>query len=205
MTEEQALELYAEKFAEHTSSYTETTPNFDYWARSGPYAGEADLERRFLLGQEQVRRYIAWRTTHPEEQVWVTDDGTLGSELPFEVDLDGILVRGYIDLVLKGAGDEAIVRDTKTGNMPGDIFQLATYGVAVGIQYGTMVSTGEYWMGKTGKPTFPYDLTEWTRERVTEEFHELEDNLQAGNFPADPEPSKCMFCDVNTSCPVFSA
>ena len=57
--------------------------------------------------------------------------------------------------------------------------------------------------GKPAKPTAVYDLSHWTRDKVSERFHEVEVQIQAGNFEALPEPDKCSFCDVNLSCPVF--
>lgn len=200
LTLEQAQDVFRESYQRHIREACEVTPNFDYWFRSGPYGGEQDIERRFNIGLEQVEKYFSWSTGHPEERFWTAPDGTLGIELEFDIDLDGVLVRGYIDQVL-----EDCVRDVKTGNTPGDEFQLATYKVALKKQYGLDINQGDYWMGRSGKPTYPYDLSGWTERRVTDLFHELEDNIQAERFEPDPEPSKCAFCDVNTSCPFAMA
>lgn len=59
-----------------------------------------------------------------------------------------------------------VIRDHKTGNNPGDDFQLGIYAVAIDATQGVKSELGEFWMGKTGKPTFPYDLSDWTKERV---------------------------------------
>jgi putative RecB family exonuclease len=126
--------------------------------------------------------------------------GTPGIELGFDIDLDGVLIRGFIDAIIQ-VGNEVIVRDNKTGNQPGDDFQLGVYGVAISEQY--CIETperGDYWMGRSGKPTYPYDLTEWNRESVAEKFHELEENIQAERFDAHPDPDTCKFCDVSYSC-----
>ncbi|ERB55291.1 hypothetical protein N806_29695 [Rhodococcus sp. P27] len=201
MTVEDAQEVYKTSYVEHTNKYAETTPNFDFWFRSGPYAGERDIERRFGIGLEQVEKYVDWYTEHPEEVIWIAPDGTPGIELGFDIDLDGVPVRGFIDAVIETEG-KVIVRDNKTGNTPGDDFQLGVYSVALAEQYGIEApQIGDYWMGRSGKPTYPYKIGEWTKERVTEKFHELEANIQAERFDADPEPSKCAFCDVNQSCP----
>lgn len=212
LSREEAEKVFEDAYAEAVAQYTATTPNFDYWFRSGPYRGEADIERRYGIGKEQVEKYYDWREAHPEEKIWVAPDGTPGVELEFQMDLSGVLVRGFIDQILQ-LGDpqvtevngKVVVRDIKTGNkLPDDDFQLGTYAVAMQKLFGVYATEGDYWLGKSGKPTFPYDLTEWTEERLTEEFHWLEEQIQAGNFEPDPEPSKCMFCDVNSSCP-FSA
>ena len=205
MSVEEAQRAFAESYERHVDRYCNdgdnATPNFEYWSRSGPYGGEADLERRFLIGMEQVEKYIRWATSHPEEVVWINEDGTPGIELEFDIDLYGVRVRGFIDQVLPNdCGSEVIVRDLKTGNKPGDDFQLGVYKVALEEQYGVFAPTGDYWMARTGKPTYPYDLSDWTRERVSAAFAELEENIRAERFEPDPEPSKCRFCDVAASC-----
>jgi putative RecB family exonuclease len=212
MTLDEAQDVFRESYAKHINEACEVTPNLEWWFASGPYGGERDIERRFGIGLEQVERYIRWYEKHPEEVIWIAPDGTPGIELGFDIDLDGVLVRGYIDAVIQLpglAGDnddgsprpEVLVRDNKTGNTPGDDFQLGVYGVALAEQFGIEPpQLGDYWMGKSGKPTYPYDLGEWTREAVTARFHELEANIAAERFDPDPEPSKCNFCDVALSC-----
>ncbi|OBJ40295.1 hypothetical protein A5630_25425 [Mycolicibacterium mucogenicum] len=211
MTMGEAQEVFKASYAEEVSKYTEVTPNFDWWQPSGPYGGEQDVERRFDIGLEQVEKCLAWYDAHPNDVVWVAPDGTPGIELGFDIDLDGVLVRGYIDAVMEleqGLSSQIIVRDNKTGNSPGDDFQLGVYGVALRLMYGLEVTHGDYFMagkkGKPAKPTYPYDITEWTEEAVTAEFHQLHHNIKAERFDPKPDPDKCKFCDVAYSC-AFSA
>ena len=219
----QAQEVFREEYAKEVEKYTEVTPNFEYWSRSGPYAGEADIERRYHLGLEQVGRYFDWMAKYPHIRPWRTPDGTLAIEIGFEVELgevkdawcagrdkhyedcdcaDGVTVRGFIDAIMQNTDTgEIFVDDAKTGNQPGDDFQLATYKVAVEKQFGLEgIRYGVYWMGRTGSFTKPYDLTGWTVDRVAEEFDALGKAVAAGEFEPDPEPSKCMFCDVSNAC-----
>ncbi|AIT13547.1 Cas4 exonuclease [Mycobacterium phage SemperFi] len=203
---ERAQEIFREEYAKDIGELCAETPNFDWWFHSGPYNGERDIERRFHIGLEQVEKFIAWRTTKGQT-IWVTPEGKPAIELSFNIELDGIKVRGYIDAVVVVNG-ELRVRDYKTGNKPGDDFQLGVYALAVSMLFGIEPPrTGDYFMaGKKGKKpvvTEPYDLTEWTRERITERFQEVEAKIQAGEFPAMPETDKCNFCDVSYSCPVF--
>ncbi|MBM4592661.1 PD-(D/E)XK nuclease family protein [Rhodococcus hoagii] len=204
MSLDEMQDVFRAAYAEETAKYTEGpkgTPNFEWWFASGPYKGEADLERRFLLGLEQCERYIRWYEAHPDERIWSAESGDRGVELGFDMDLDGVRVRGFIDAVIEQDG-QVIVRDNKTGNSPGDDFQLGVYGVALVDAFGIEPPKyGDYWMGRSGKPTIAYDISHWTRDRVTEAFHELEDNIQAERFDADPEPSKCRFCSVSFGCP----
>ena len=95
--------------------------------------------------------------------------------------------------------DGLVVRDLKTGNTPGDTFQLATYAAAMKIMYGVDIVQGDYLMGRTGKPTLPYDLSDTPVEEVTSAFKELDENVKAGLFPANPG-DHCRFCSVATSC-----
>lgn len=221
-TYEDLVEVFSTEYQKEVAQYTEVTPNFDYWFMSGPYHAEEDLPRRYEIGLEQVQKYIDWTEAHPEEKVWFApsteedktpdDSGAIGDygkpaiELPFSIDLDGTKVRGFIDLVIEHPEYGVMVRDHKTGNSPGDDFQLGVYSVALHLMYGIdQPQFGDYWMGKTGKATIPYKIGDWTVDRVTEEFKLLEQNILAERFDPDPDPKKCGFCDVNASCNFFSA
>ncbi|GGM39366.1 hypothetical protein GCM10012275_07810 [Longimycelium tulufanense] len=193
-------DLYRKEYAAAANALCVGTPNFEYWFGSGPYDGERDLERRYAIGLEQVDRYLQYVADTPEESIWEAPDGTLAVELKFEIDLDGVLVRGYIDQVVRQGNEKLRVRDLKTGRQPGDDFQLAVYTVALGMKYGVDVTTGDYWMARVGKATHPYELRDWTTERITEEFHKMDQAVKAGRFEPDPEPNKCRFCPVNSSC-----
>ena len=205
MSLDEARDLFRQEYADGIGELCDGTPNLDWWFWSGPYNGERDIERRYHIGLEQVDKFIAWRES-PGQTIWVAPDGTPAIELAFKIELDGILVRGFIDAVVVVDG-ELRVRDYKTGNSPGDDFQLGVYAVAIETLYGNKPSSGDYFMagkkGKPAKPTAVYDLSHWTRDKVSERFHEVEVQIQAGNFEALPEPDKCSFCDVNLSCPVF--
>lgn len=200
LTIQQAQDVFRESYAKHINEACETTPDFSRWFASGPYGGQLDTERRYEIGLGQVEKYLDWYEAHPDEVIWIAPDGTPGIEIGFDIDLDGVMVRGFIDAVIEQGGD-VLVRDNKTGNQPGDDFQLAVYAVALAEQYGIeQPSVGDYWMGRSGKPTKVYPLNGWTREKVSAKFAELEENITAGKFDPDPEPSKCRFCDVSAAC-----
>lgn len=205
---DEAKELFKTEYAREVSLLTDETPNLEFWFASGPYAGPRDLERRWEIGLEQVEKFYAWRES-PGQQIWVTPDGTPAIELEFRIELEGIIVRGFIDAVVFAPDGSLRVRDYKTGNSPGDDFQLGVYAVAIEALYGIKPPTGDYFMvGKRGaapRISGPHDLSRWTREEVTDIFHAVEARIQAGEFDPDPEPRKCGFCDVNLSCPVFAS
>ncbi|MDA3643809.1 PD-(D/E)XK nuclease family protein [Saccharopolyspora indica] len=203
MSLEQAQDVFKSSYATHTNRLAGDTPNFEYWFSSGPYKGETDAARRLGIGLEQVEKYIRYyMEAAPEQVIWITPSGQPAIELGFDIDLDGVRVKGFIDQVISiDEHGEPIVRDIKTGNKPGDDFQLAVYAVAMNEMYGTDIKTGDYWMGRQGKPTKEnYDLEVWTKEKVSEEFHKVDQSIRAGDFPASPEADKCRFCSVASAC-----
>ncbi|QKT07917.1 PD-(D/E)XK nuclease family protein [Gordonia sp. X0973] len=215
MSREEAEAVVATSYDREVSKYTAETPNFDWWQSSGPYRATDDLPRRFDLAREHINRYIDWAEKHPNERMWETppgwcdetvdhngheSPGKVASELGFNTTFGSVPVRGFIDLVVEGE-EGLVVRDVKTGNTPGDDFQLGVYAAAIAQEYDVEQPTrGDYFMTKTGKPTLEYDISEWTPARVAEEFEELEDNIQNERFDPKPDPSKCRFCDVASSC-----
>lgn len=212
MTREEAYELFEAEYSGAVDEATDVTPNLDWWFRSGPYAGEADLERRWDIGMEQVDKLIDWIEEYPNEQIWIAPDGTPGIELKIDVMFGDVQVIGFIDEVIQTrdeGGEYLKIRDIKTGNEPGDDFQLAVYAVALNKMYGVKVEYGDYWMaGKKGKKAFashPFDLTDWPEEKVAARFQELEAKLAAGEFEPKPSHSNCVMCDVQLSCPFSMA
>lgn len=198
---EAAQAVFAEEYHKEASRMCGITPNLDWWFKSGPYGARKDLPRRFELGLEQVARFYNWTSNHPDEVIWIAPDGTPGIELRFDIELDRVKITGFIDSVIVDEDGELRVRDYKSGKSPGDDFQLGVYSVAVQQQFGSpAIVVGDYWMGASGKPTYPYDLSDWTPETVGAAFRELEDNLRAERFDPKPEADKCRFCDVSDAC-----
>lgn len=208
---EEMIAVFEEAYIEEVNTYLRVTRNPEFWQSSGPYHGQRDIERRFKKGREQTAAYYRYYTEQaPKEVIWVAPDGTPGIELGFDLVMDEVRIRGFIDAVIEdrsgpfygyqGTPAPVKVRDNKTGNNPGDDFQLAVYGIAVTELYGVPVELGDYWMGRSGKPTEPFDLRQWPRDRVLDKFRELEENLAKERFEPLPEPDKCRFCDVAHAC-----
>lgn len=207
MTTSETQDVFRDSYQRHVNRYCAQTPRLDFWFPSGRFDGQRDIERRYGIGLEQVDKYIDWYTSHPNEVIWIAEDGTPGIELGFNIDLDGVAIKGFIDAVIRDEDTgEIIVRDNKTGNQPGDDFQLGVYSVALAEQYDIAAPQhGDYWMGRTGAPTTPYTIGEWTRDKVAEAFHELDGNIRAGKFEPTPDERTCSLCDVAASCEYSAA
>lgn len=200
MSLEDTEAVYEDSYRQHMNRLIKDTPDLDAWFNSGKYRGREDAFRRRDLGREQVARYIDYYDEHPSEVVWFTPDGEPAIELETTGFFGDVEVRGYVDQVIEFEKGEIRIRDIKSGNKPGDDFQLAVYARLLEEMYDVVIRRGDYWMGRNGKPTVPFDLRDWTYDRLTEEFGEMDEGVREERFDPAPDQSKCMFCPVKDSC-----
>lgn len=192
------LAAFGEAYERAAEAYSET--NLDTWFPSGPYAGPADLARRYQIGMDQVVRYVTYAANLAAagHGTWRTPRGAIAVELPFDVQLGGIHTRGYIDKVESGPTGLRVV-DYKTGNSAGDPFQLAVYIVAIWLLYGEL-PTGAFWMAKSGREVV-VEYPEPPVEEVTARIAAADAGIRAGDFDPKPSEANCRFCSVAASCP----
>lgn len=195
---EEMLTVYTAKYDDECAHYLEKS-RMDLWFPSGRYGGQADIERRYDIGAEQVAKYRQYYESHPEETPWRTPDGELGVELHVEAEIGGVAVQGYVDMVLPDR-----LRDNKSGNHPGEPIQLQTYALMLDARFGFWPRWGDFWMGKTGKPSKPVDLHEFNPQDVISAYQEMDDGVKAERFDPKPSRDNCFFCPVKASCE-FSA
>ena len=196
---DELVDIYQDEFIRSIDEQAQETPNFDFWFGSGPYDGEQDIQRRFAIGEQQLKDLVEYSLNSPDK-IWTTPDGDKAIELPFEVELGGVTVKGFIDQVVERKDGSIIVRDIKTGSKPGDTFQLATYAEAIRILYDVTPVGGDYFMGKTGRPGRLKKITEQDRAEVHERFRWLEEQIQAEEFPPNPSKNTCAMCAVKLAC-----
>jgi putative RecB family exonuclease len=174
MTVDHAQKVFSWVYTSMANQALESEPDEDGWQASGPYPGFTDLERRWSIGMGQVESYINWYKTHPDEKIWKSADG---------VPKQGPLVR-----------------DIKTGLIPpmNDTFQLDTYALAMREQYGLECEAGDYWSGKTGRPSRVRRLG--SAAEVVDRFKAMDESVKAGDFPPSPAPEICRRCPVRRAC-----
>lgn len=196
MSTEEAIRVFKESYRQHINSDIERVPYLNSWHRSGPYRGAEDIERRFELGQDHVKRYIEYYIDGKGQSEFPADnmDGHILLEAPIYMTVGDVPVRGYLDTAIERTDGDIVVRDTKTGKQPGDSFQLAVYALGLRLCHGRYCVEGDYFMTATGKITPASDLTNWTYEEVASRFQWLDRNIREGNFPESVEDCQCGFC-----------
>ncbi|MGW2539330.1 PD-(D/E)XK nuclease family protein [Kitasatospora sp. NPDC001574] len=199
MGEEEAVQLFSDEYAALVNKALDKEPDTNRWlSASGP--GAVDIERRYVLGQEQTAQYVRWALEH-QPAIWQTPEDKPALELYFKVELGGVQVRGYIDQLVTEADNSVRVRDLKTGTTKSR-FQLETYGVAVRQAFGVEANKGDWYLAKAGGLSKPVDLTDVTAEQVGERYAAMDEGVKAGRFEASPG-FLCRFCDMKRKCDFF--
>jgi len=195
-SEEEMIQFFSDRYSALVNKSMKEEPNLDRWMTANKKPAGQDIEDRYKLGQNQVRDYARWSKENKPSFVTVKDDKgekKIGLELYFKVELGGVMVRGYIDQLFPKK-----VRDLKTGSTKSH-FQLETYKVAAGKQWGLEINKGDWYLGKTGKLSRTVDLSGVTEEQVAARYVEMDQGVKAGRFEAKPG-FHCQFCDVSHAC-----
>jgi putative RecB family exonuclease len=202
MPEHEVMAKYHLSYRMHTERLLKLTPNAKVWFASGRYEGPEDITRREDIGAQQVGRYLDYyRNQRPGQVIWMTPSGEPAIELGFSVMFGSVHVRGFIDQIIQEfEHDNLTLRDIKTGQSPGNSFQLGTYRYAVLQKYDVDILSGDYWMGVKGKPTKPYSLDAMSLDQVTDLYETMDAGVKAESFDPSPSPEKCRRCGVATAC-----
>lgn len=197
MTVEEAVEIFSDQYEDITNAALDIESDTDRWLSAGRYSGGEDIERRYVLGQEQTAYYVQWAKDNGPS-IWKTPDGEPALELYFMVELGGVQVRGYIDQLVTVKGGAVRPRDLKTGSTKSR-FQLQTYGVAVRQVYGVEVNDADWYLAKDGRLSRPVKLDQVHADELGQRYADMDAGVKAGRFPASPSYD-CRFCDVSHAC-----
>ncbi|MFJ9771804.1 RecB family exonuclease [Kitasatospora sp. NPDC101157] len=193
---EEAVQLFSDEYSVLVNRALDREPDTNRWLSASGSGGD-DIERRYVLGQEQTARYVEWAQEH-QPAIWQAGEDKPALELYFKVELGGVKVRGYIDQLVTEADDSVRVRDLKTGTTKSK-FQLETYAVAVRLAFGVEVYRGDWYLAKNGGLSRAVDLREVTAEQVGERYAAMDAGVRAGRF--EPKPGfACRFCDMQHAC-----
>lgn len=175
--------------------YHEKQPDYQFWqipppGKSVKNAIKNYRERgtRMATEYEEVCRSAPWEISHIEEE--------------FEIELDGITVKGGIDRILFfPVEEEYVIEDLKTGNIKGeeDVRQLGFYAFAAREVLGIPVNEGRYWFTKVNRGSEFVDLTKYNRLYWEREFRLLDTAVNQQLFLSNPG-DQCNICSVKTWC-----
>lgn len=175
-----------------------------WWREMGPQMLFAWTSWRLNSGWE-----IAAFLGDPDADEGRGSPDVYGIEIPFEVDVAGETVRGYIDRVFEKFNTttqemEYLVVDLKSGRQPDDTSQLGIYRYGLVKQYGIDPRYGTFWLGGTGGATALTDLRwQWPDRRVEQRYAKARMIQLAGAFTHKPS-ALCSSCGVREYCPVVN-
>lgn len=174
-------------------------PDLTQWLHGPRTKTEDDIANRRERGTEQVRNYVSFCKANPF-YVRSIDDYTIALEVPFEIEIGGILVKGAIDQILQ-LPDGVEVRDLKTGNREAGKIQLGVYAFAVEKIFGWSVRKASFFYAKDARVVTMSreELDRYDEKYLSELFTTLEAGIQGGIFLPNPS-SSCSLCPVRDYC-----
>jgi hypothetical protein len=196
------IDIFTEEWERLIAEAMEQEPNLDAWLTGGRKKTENDIRDRFATGKDQIKIYMDYSRNDPLEMWTLPNTGLPAVEVPFDIDIGGIRVKGFIDQIRRDpkTGD-LLVRDIKTGTKkPTGYKQLAVYSYAIESVYRTPVLWGDYWMAKDAKPCDPIYLGGHARNRIEAWFQMMDFAEKNGVYVAN-EGDHCRICPVAQFCP----
>lgn len=200
-----AQEVFKATWRKEIAKADEKFPDRNRWLVGGRKKVQKDLVDRYEGGLSQVEEYIKYNLADERLVPYELPDGSPAAEVGFEIEFEGVAIRGYIDLILRDAQTgQLLVRDIKTGSKaPSVPFQLIVYRMAVNDIFGEDVTWGDFFMTKVGEPTKPIDLTTLPEDQIREWFRRQVQIEEQALFLPNPGESTCRTCGVSIHCPLM--
>lgn len=181
-------------------------PDLRLWLKAPKKKTEDDIAERRVRGLKQIQDYVDYAEENPFYFTAV-DEWTMGIEVPFEITLGNVLIRGAIDqirLITDDPFQGVHVVDLKTGNRESASIQLGTYKVAVEKIFGWPVTRASFFYAKDSKLVGldKPDLARYTESYVTELYEALDRGIENKVFIPNPG-GQCLLCPVKKFCREF--
>lgn len=201
MPDEMVTHLFVAEYRKCEQQAKEVESDVSKWLTGGRVKPEHDVIRRLERGEQQVKDYLAWARSQADEwRIWQFLPDEAACELPFSLHFGDVEVIGAIDQVVEFADGTMRPRDLKTGTkLPDTAFQLAVYDFALEELFGIKCGWGDFYMAKNTAATDPYDLSYYTRDRLTRWFEDMDRAVRAGIFLPNPGDG-CRTCTVRRFC-----
>lgn len=197
------VDRFAQQFDAYIAEFKQKEPDVDKWQMPpGTKSGKKCIERYRTRGIEKDVPSYRDRCLEAEWQILRLEDGRKALELPFEIQLGDVSVRGAIDNIKEWPGSLIGLEDVKTGNIEGnaeDTRQLALYRVAAKEVYGLDIKYARYFFTKVDRAGEWMDLTSFDKDYLTEQYRVVDEVISNKLFL--PNPGKqCGLCGVRDFC-----
>lgn len=137
-------------------------------------------------------------------QIWNVEDGVRAIEIPFQVAIGEVVMKGAIDRVLVNPDGELVVVDLKAGSrVPDSTMQLGVYAVAVEKIFGVKPILGSYFMARKAELTEPTSLLHYTEDMLGSVLQSAKRMIEAEIF-LPHITSLCKSCGVRDYCTVMA-
>lgn len=183
----------------------EEQPDFSLWMKppnTKTVAASIDSYRK-----RGVEKDVPWYYDRCISSGWEVAEinGSKALEVPFEVDLGGVSVQGYIDRVQWWPSEKYYtIEDTKTGSPEHDDYdprQLKLYQLAIQETLDVPIQYGRYWFTKIDRGSKWFDLSLIDVLTVVDQYATLDEVIERKLFL--PNPGKhCGLCSVKNICSV---
>lgn len=197
------LEYFEASYDAYIEDARVRQPDLSFWQIP---PGSRDVEKSINNYRERgltkdVPQYLE-RCLEADWVIYRFEDGSQALELPYEITLGDIVVKGYIDRIQYWPDrDECTMEDLKTGNLePWDRRQLGTYTFAAKAVYGIDIKYARYWFTKTDQPSKEwYDMSRYTEEYLTKTYSDVDKIISQKLFLPNPG-DHCALCSVKPYC-----
>jgi putative RecB family exonuclease len=167
---------------------------------SKQYPNKEDASWWLEHGPKMFHYWIEWRKQERPYTPYLLSDGTFAVETELNVEVGGVLMKGFLDRLMVSPEGELTVIDIKTSTKePASHTQLGTYAVMCEKTIGVRPTKGAYFMARTGELTTPVDLDHYTESRLGSHLRGFKIAIDNNIFI--PQPGfMCGTCSVSHAC-----
>jgi hypothetical protein len=118
-------------------------------------------------GPKMFHNWIEWRKQENPYTPYQLSGGDFAIETELNVEISGVLMKGFLDRLMVSPDGELTVIDIKTSTRaPITYTQLGTYAIMCEKVMGVRPTKGAYFMVRTGELTPPVNLDHYTENRL---------------------------------------
>lgn len=196
----EAQQVFAATWQDLIAKAKEKQPQLSLWLRGGRKSTENDISDRYMAGRQQVADYIDYMVRSPLTPMDLPHGGP-AVEVGFITNIGGVLVKGFVDVLLQDREGVPLIRDIKTGSKkPYLPVQLKVYQRGIANTLGVRPEWADYYMAKDGKPADPVNVERFPDDKLEAWFSDMDRAEKAGIYLPNPSAETCWTCSVKRDC-----